>query len=72
MPGKREKHVVKDFAQNNSLPWIHLDLLYRNPDKTSVFRQVFRERLQKAYGFWTETTEKRWKCVFKLATLCFF
>ena len=45
-PGSGKSTFARALRDRFDLPLIHLDMLYWNPDKTTVSREVFDERLQ--------------------------
>lgn len=44
-PGSGKSTFSKTLHEKTSLPLYHLDMMYWNPDKTIVEKEVFRERL---------------------------
>ena len=44
-PGSGKSRLSRALSERCGLPVYHLDLLYWNPDKTTVSSEVFRERL---------------------------
>ena len=47
-PGSGKSTFAKALHNKTELPLYHLDMMYWNPDKTTVSREVFVERLEKA------------------------
>ena len=47
-PGSGKSTFARALQKKTGLPLVHLDLLYWNADRTTVSREVFRERLQAA------------------------
>ena len=45
-PGAGKSHFSRALHERVALPLYHLDLLYWNPDRTTVGREIFRERLE--------------------------
>ncbi len=46
-PGSGKSTFSRQLSELTGLPLYHLDLLYWNSDRTTVSKEVFRERLQK-------------------------
>lgn len=44
-PGSGKSTLARALASLTGLPLCHLDLLYWNADKTTVPKEIFRERL---------------------------
>ena len=44
-PGSGKSTFSKKLAEATSLPLYHLDMMYWNPDKTKVEKELFRKRL---------------------------
>lgn len=49
-PGSGKSTFARALHELTHLPVVHLDLLFWNADKTSVTREVFVQRLEKAMG----------------------
>lgn len=47
-PGSGKSTLARELAQLTGLPLVHLDMLYWNPDRTRVERDIFLDRLHKA------------------------
>ena len=45
-PGSGKSTFSRDLHEKTKLPLYHLDMLYWNSDRTTVSKEVFRERLQ--------------------------
>ena len=45
-PGSGKSTFARTLGEKTGIPICHLDLLYWNADKTTVSREVFRERLE--------------------------
>ncbi len=47
-PGSGKSYFSRALAERTGLPLVHLDLLFWNPDKTTVDRDIFKARLAEA------------------------
>jgi len=53
-PGGGKSTFARALHETSGLPLFHLDMMYWNPDRTKVPREIFQERLEDALG------QERW------------
>lgn len=53
-PGGGKSTFARALHEASSLPLFHLDMMYWNPNRTKVPREIFQERLEDALG------QERW------------
>ena len=75
-PGAGKSTFARILSDKTHLPLFYLDMLWHKPDRTTVDRNIFDEKLKKSFqrknGLLMEITEEHLKCVFNRVKLYFY